>query len=115
MVIVDSAGACWRIVRVTKLGHADEGFWSRLFRILLRQPVFELDQELAPEPPMSLAALQERVCQSMKGNPDRWRDNEAIAGEDGPPRDEQEMMDERTGRVRQASSFDEIRAVLWKL
>jgi len=38
------------------------------------------------------------------GNPDDWRDGEAIAGEASPPRDEQELLDELAAGVRAATS-----------
>ncbi len=61
---------------------------------------------------MSLDAIKERVCTAIASNPDAWRDDEAIAGEDGPPRDEQEMLDELQTKVREAQSVPEIISAL---
>ena len=45
---------------------------------------------------------------SIQANPDDWRDDEAIAGEAGPPRDEQELLDELKASVRAAASLPQI-------
>jgi hypothetical protein len=41
------------------------------------------------------------------------RDDGALAGEDGPPRDEQEMLDELKTEVRRVQSVAEIIKALW--
>ena len=48
------------------------------------------------------------MAASVLSNPDDWRDDEAIAGEDGPPQDEQEMLDARVAGIRAADSVEGI-------
>jgi len=44
--------------------------------------------------------VKERAVASVRANPDDGRDDEAIAGEAGPPRDEEELLDELEAAVR---------------
>jgi hypothetical protein len=107
MLLADSAGRYWRIERVEDLG-VIRGFWERVLRFLLQQSVHRVAQELVEQKPLSFAALKERVCASIAANPDRWRDDEAIAGEDGPPRDEQELLEELQARVRNGATVPQV-------
>lgn len=107
MFLADSAGCCWRIVSVRDLGITGS-FWSRVFRLLLQQSVHQVCCELEEVETLSVGALRERVCAAIASDPDRWRDDEAVAGEDGPPRDEQEMLDELLETVRGADSVPQI-------
>jgi hypothetical protein len=107
MFLADSAGRYWRIERVQDLG-VTRGFWERVLRFLLQQSVHRISQELVEEGTLPFAELQDRICASIAANPDRWRDDEAIAGEDGPPRDEQEMLDELQAAVRKAETVPQI-------
>jgi hypothetical protein len=107
MLLADSAGRSWRIVRVEDLGVVG-GFFERILRFLLQQSVHRISQELVEEAPLSLVDLKERVCISVAANPDSWRDDEAIAGEDGPPRDELEMLDELQAAVRKAETLPQV-------
>ena len=112
MLLADSAGRCWRIVRVLDLG-VTRGFWERALRFVLQQSVHRISQEIVEEVPCLLSELKERVCVSIAANPDSWRDDEAIAGENGPPRDEQEMLDELQAAVRQARTLPQVINVLY--
>lgn len=83
-------------------------------------PQAGLDGDAQDEPsPWKLATIAEIMvagsarprssgCASITANPDRWRDDEAIAGEDGPPRDEQEMLDELQAGVRKAETLPQL-------
>jgi len=53
-------------------------------------------------------------CASIEANPDDWRDDEAIAGEDGPPREEQEMLDELQEAVRTAQTLPQLINALYR-
>lgn len=86
MLIVDSEGRCWRISSVRDLGVAGN-FRTRVLRFLVRQSLHRLDQVLVPLPSMTFGDFQRRLCAAIQNNPDYWRDDEAIAGEDGQPRD----------------------------
>ena len=59
-------------------------------------------------PPQSRSTSRASKAASVLSNPDDWRDDEAIAGEDGPPQDEQEMLDPRVAGIRAADSFEGI-------
>ncbi|WP_304219388.1 hypothetical protein [Phenylobacterium aquaticum] len=107
MVLADRDGRCWKVVAVKDLGVV-RPFWERVFRFLMRQSLHRIDQELIPQEPLTLAQVKERVCASIQANPDDWRDDEAIAGEAGPPRDEQEMLDERQAPVRAARTLTQV-------
>lgn len=107
MVVVGRDLQCWKVVRVTDLG-VIRPFWERLFRLLVRQTLHRVDQQVEPIEPMTLDQVKERVVASIYANPDDWRDDDAIAGVDGPPREEQELLDELADGVRAAASLPQI-------
>jgi hypothetical protein len=113
MLLADSAGRCWRIASVEDLG-VTRGLLERVLRFLLQQSVHRISQELTEEPALLLVELQERVCASIAANSDSWRDDEAIAGEDGPPRHEQEMLDELQAAVREARTLPQVLNALYQ-
>lgn len=112
MTVADSAGRCWAVIHVQTLGRKGR-FWMRIVRILLRCSLYRVSCGLSEVAPLSLHSLKDRVCSAVDGNPEQWRDDEALAGEDGPPRDEQEMLDELKAAVRRARSVAEIIIALW--
>jgi hypothetical protein len=83
-------------------------------RSFLRCPIYRVSCELSEAGILPLDQLKERVCASIDADPERWWDDEAIAGEDGPPRDAQEMLDELQIEVRKARSVQEIISVLFE-
>lgn len=113
MLLADSAGRYWRIERVQDLG-VTRGFWERALRLLLQQSIHRISQEIIEERILPFAELQDRVCASIAANPDRWRDDEAIAGEDGPPRDEHKMLDELQAAVRKAKTVTQLINALYE-
>lgn len=112
MMIADSSGRCWMIVDVRILGRIGP-LWMRVVRVLLRCSLYRVACGLSEAPPLSFQQLKDRVCSAIDGNPEQWWDDEALAGEDGPPRDEQEMRDELKSEVRRAQSVAEIIKALW--
>jgi hypothetical protein len=88
-------------------------FWMRALRVLLRCSLYRVSCGLSEAAPLSLNTLKDRVCSAIDGNPEQWWDDEALAGEDGPPRDEQEMLDELKTEVRRVQSVAEIIKALW--
>ncbi|WP_207482949.1 hypothetical protein [Arenibaculum pallidiluteum] len=104
-VVFDVAGKAWRISDMIDLG-AEGTSWRWLLNKLLGR--HQVRYELMEEPPMPFEAIRDRVCASIENNPDRWRDDEVIAGEDGPPRDEQEMLEEKVEKARQARDMAEL-------
>jgi hypothetical protein len=107
MLLADSGGRYWRVVRVDDLG-VRGGFWERTLRFLLQQSVHRVCQEIVEEGALPLIDLKERVCASIAANPDSWRDDEIIAGEDGPPQGEQELLDELQAAVRKAETVPQV-------
>lgn len=107
MVLVDRDLRCWKVLGVADLGVA-RPFWERVLRFLARQSVHRIDQNIAEIEPVSLEQVKARTVASIQANPDDWRDDEAIAGESGPPRDEQDLLDELANAVRAAASVPEI-------
>ena len=103
MLLVDVAGGSWRIVRVIDIGPRGKS-WKRILRIIFRGDR-RVRYDLVEEDPLDFDAVLDRVCRSIQANPDHWRDDEAVAGEDGPLRDEQEMLDEQIERVRSATNL----------
>lgn len=112
MVLVGPDLKCWNVVSV--IDHGVVGpFWERVFRFLVQQSVHRIDQQIEAIDPMMLNQVKDRVAASIQANPDDWRDDEAIAGEAGPPREEQELLDELEASVRAAGSMPQIINVLF--
>ncbi|MCG9914975.1 MAG: hypothetical protein MH112_01265 [Phenylobacterium sp.] len=112
MVLVGPDLRCWKIVGVIDQGVVGP-FWERVFRFLVQQSVHRIDQQIEAIDPMTLDEVKDRVAASIQVNPDDWRDDEAIAGEAGPPREEQELLDELKASVRAAVSLPQIINVLF--
>jgi hypothetical protein len=105
-LIIDANLRVWRIAELKDLGRMKNTGWvDWLWWALGHGHHRYVRPELVEQPPMSWEAVKARVCASIQANPDYWRDDEAIAGEVAPPRDEQEMLDELTERCRQATSM----------
>lgn len=113
MVVVGPDLQCWRIVGVIDQGVVGP-FWGRLLRSLVRQSVHRIDQQIEAIEPITLEQLKDRVAVSIQANPDDWRDDEVIAGETAPPRNEQELLDELEAGVRAAGSLTQIINVLYE-
>jgi hypothetical protein len=107
MVVVGPDLECWKVVGVIDLGVVGP-FWERLLRFLVQQSVHRIDQQVEAIEPMTLEQVKDRVAASIQANPDDWRDDEAIAGEVGPPREEQELLDELKASVRDAASLPQL-------
>lgn len=112
MVIADSAGRTWEVVAIRDLGPAG-GLGERFLRWLIHQSLRRVTHEFVPRDPMSLSEVKERVCASIRANPDDWRDDEAIAGEAGPPRDEEELLEEMQAAVRAAETLPQLISALY--
>lgn len=112
MVVVGPDLQCWKVVGVIDQGVVGP-IWERVFRFLVQQSVHRIDQQIEAIDPMTLNQVKDRVAASIQANPDDWRDDEAIAGEAGPPREEQELLDELEASVRAAGSMPQIINVLF--
>jgi hypothetical protein len=104
MQLTDASGKSWRVTGVTPL--RSRSFLSALRRALGGRPQLAID--LVEEATAPLDQLKARLCQSVEDWQDDWRDDEAIAGESGPPRDEQEMLEEVKNVVQSAASVADI-------
>lgn len=113
MLVVDRHCRAWRVASVVDLGIIGS-FWERVLRFVLQQSMHALSQELVVVEAFSLEQIKKRVCASIQGNPDDWRDDELIAGEAGPPRDEQELLDEMCAAVRGAGSLIQLINALYE-
>jgi hypothetical protein len=106
MLLVDVAGRCWRILGVAKIGIPGTR-WYRLANAIFRDHhLVRYEVEEVPTAPFE--EVRRRVCESILSHPDMYRDDEAIAGEDAPPRDEQEMLEEVADAARAASNMLEL-------
>lgn len=112
MLVVGPDLQCWKVVGVIDQGVVGP-FWARVFRFLVQQSVHRIGQQIEAIDPMTLDQVKDRVAASIQANPDDWRDDEAIAGEVGPPREEQELLDELKASVRAAASLPQIINVLF--
>jgi hypothetical protein len=110
MLVIDATGKCWRVRSWAKAGVAGNGL-LKLLRFLIRTRLV-IRYQLEQAPTLPFEEVRRRVCESIRSHPDLYRDDEAIAGEAGPPRDEQEMLDELTGRAGAASNMRELIEVL---
>jgi hypothetical protein len=106
MLLVDVTGCCWRVLRVTRIGIPGTGMYRLLNLIFRDQHLVRYEIEEAPTVPFE--EVRRRVCESILSHPDMYRDDEAIAGEDAPPRDEQEMLEEVAAAARAASNMLEL-------
>jgi hypothetical protein len=109
-VLVDSKGQCWRIVEIVDLGLTNP--IRKLVPFLRRYGMHRVRVEVVEEPAIPFEQLIDRVCAAMRANPDDWRDDEAIAGENGPPQGEAEMMERRIGKVRRAKTIKRLITIL---
>jgi len=107
MTIFDASGRTFIVDKVRDLGIIDAGF-RKLIRILLRYHVHRIAHDLTEAPPIPLAHLKERVCQSIASHPDDWRDDEAIVGESGPPIEESVLLEALQNKVRSCISTSEL-------
>ena len=115
MLLVDNTGRNWEI-RSAKRLQASGSPLAKAIRFLFRQQSYKVDLEIVEKDPITLDEVKTRFCRWMDDNPDDWRDDEAIAGEAGPPRDEQEMLEELKDQVRKgrtlAEAMDNLDAAL---
>lgn len=107
LTLVDRDLETWQVTSIIDLGPYGSRL-SRAIRFLVRQSVRRIDQKLVHLGPTPLEALKTRVAETILATPDYWRDDEAIAGEDGPPIEEQVLLDEIVSTVHAASSVLEI-------
>lgn len=113
MLVADSGGRCWSVSAVRDLG-VTGSLLVRVLRFLVRQSLHRLDYDLVALPDTNFDAVKSRFCAAIQSNPDYWRDDEAIAGEDGPPREEQDLLNEMKAAVSRSNSVPELIGNLWE-
>ncbi|WP_340646006.1 hypothetical protein [Phenylobacterium sp.] len=111
MILVDATGRSWEVVGVRNLGIVGS-FLGRIVRFVFQQSNYALEHELAERPPMSLEVAKVRICASIKANPDAWRDDEAIAGENGEPQEESKLLTRMLARVHRVKTFRGLRGAV---
>jgi len=107
MHLVDSSGNCWEIQNIRSLGPAGSPL-AQIIGAIFRQRRHRLDVEFAPKEPMTLDQVKTRAIDVIDAQPHQWRDDEAIAGEAGAPREESQMLEATKDRVRRATSLQEL-------
>ncbi len=107
MLLIDNAGRNWEIRSMRRL-RAAGSLVGKVIKGLFGQQEYHVELDLIEAAPLSFDEVKARLCKSIDDNPDDWRDDEAIAGEDGPPRDEQEMLEELKAKVRGARTLAEL-------
>jgi hypothetical protein len=112
-ILVDSSEKVWRITGLVDLGPTNP--IRRLIPFLRGDGRHRIQYEVVEEPPIPFPEVVERVCASMWANLDDWRDDEAIAGENGKPKDETKMMERRVARVRKTKSIKKLADLLDRL
>jgi len=109
-IAMDVVGRSWRILELHDLGLKGTGLWSRFWSGVFGN--HSVRYVVSDELHLSFDEIRESICTAIRAKPDSWRDDEAIAGEDGPPRDEEEMLEELIAKVRAAKSPRELIAVI---
>lgn len=107
MVLVDSAGRRWEVRSLEAVPYPP----NRSLRQRLkdwRSTERDVRLDLVEAGVVDFDTVKEWVCTLIDEYPDDHRDDEAIAGEDGPPRDEQELLEEIKARVRRTRSIEEL-------
>lgn len=107
MVLIDRDLRCCRVLGGVDLG-LTRPLWERTFRFRVQQSVHRIDQQIVEIEPLTLEQVKAWTAEAILANPDDWRDDETIAGEAGPPRDEQDLLDELKTAAYSAASVPQI-------
>lgn len=114
MLLVDNRGRSWMVAKVWSVGRRTP-LWARAILTLFRDRaaiIHHVDYQFEERGPISFDEVQNRVCQSIRRNPDDWADDEALAGEDGPPLKLGDVLDAAEEAVRRATNLAELFAGL---
>jgi hypothetical protein len=85
--------------------------WERALLTLLRQSddiEHAVDYELEDRGSILFTEVQDRVCRSIDRNPEDWVDDEAMAGESGPPVTLADILEASRAAVMQATNVQEL-------
>jgi pimeloyl-ACP methyl ester carboxylesterase len=115
MILNSNDGRRWEIKNVRDGGLV--GDWPRFIKGFVARLPFFMHHAIVEAVELerhSLEQIKDRTVEIIRANPDDWRDDEAIAGEAGEPRDEQEMLEELIAAVRAAPSVSGIIDALYR-
>jgi hypothetical protein len=107
MLLVDSTGRSWEIRSIRKLG-LDGSLLVRILRFLTRGTRYRIEPEIVERAPMSLEEVKARILEAIDRYPENYRDDEAVAGEAGPPEDEAGALERLKTRILQARTMSAL-------
>ncbi len=112
-LFIDNDKRSWVVSQVESLRYRTPA-WKRfvakyLYRDL-RFVVHEIDCEMVATGPVAFSEVQDRVCRLIDQNSDDWIDDEAMAGESGPPVTLETILDYAKSSVRRATTVHELLA-----
>ena len=111
MVLIDSGGAAWRI-HALKVVRRHTPLWQCVLMTVFPQwddIEYEVELSLEGLPGIPFPEVQARVCRSIDQNPDDWVDDEAMAGEAGPPVTLEYLMEAAKSAVRRSTDIETMR------
>lgn len=110
MALVDDAGGAWTIREVHSVGYRTP-FWLRGLMWIMNQGgdiEHAVECRLEQAAPIPFAEVQQRVCASIDRNPYDWVDDEAVAGEAGPPLVLADALEPMKSAVMRATKVSEL-------
>jgi hypothetical protein len=111
MEMIDAAGQCWEVVGMNNVG-VDGNLFERLFWGLFGGNSYWVEYDVIDKGRLSFDAIQDRVCAIIDANREYWRPEELLAGEEGPPPDEEDVYEALKAGVRRATTLDDLIAAV---
>jgi hypothetical protein len=111
MVLIDSRGRAWRI-QALKVVRRHTPLWRcALMTVFPQWDDIEYEVQLSLEDlaGVPFSEVQARVCRSIDQNTDDWIDDEAMAGESGPPVTLEQLMETAKTAVRRSTDIETMR------
>lgn len=106
MVLADSAGRGWRIEAIRNPVRVPRPWWHRF--VTGYHVNYRVEIDLAEIGPMPLDEVKARVCRCIDIFPNPYWDDEAMAGEAGPPISEEDWDAAIKARVMAANDLLEV-------
>ena len=104
MVLVDSALRQWKVDRVTKLSQTGS-LWYRILCSFYRLVPYRLAQRVTYLGEITLDEVKRLIIERIDGDPEAWWNDEVMAGEDGPPIEEEVYLETVRERIRHAKDM----------
>jgi hypothetical protein len=110
MLLVDNACRVWAVSKVWSVGPRTQILMRALLTVFRQSDDIEhaVDYELEDRGLSPFTEVQDRVCQSIDRNPGDWVDDEAMAGEAGPPVKLADILEAVKAAVKQATNLKEL-------